>query len=88
MRLRFAAHASDARMIAEAFRNIYSEAMVIHAVLTRNHALNNSVPESWPLKLSADAFAAECLAMAEHYDKIAREQNNGGDNESVPKSTA
>jgi hypothetical protein len=64
--------AADAAEIAGAFRQICSAAMKINEVLSRNDALNEAVPSSWPLPLSADEFAAECAGMAEHYDKLAR----------------
>jgi hypothetical protein len=32
---------------------------------------NESVPPEWPLQLSADKFAHECLGMAEHYEALA-----------------
>jgi hypothetical protein len=64
---------SDAAKIADAFRQIYSAAMVINEVLGANETLNDNVPMNWPLNLSADEFAAECAEMVEHYDALAKE---------------
>jgi hypothetical protein len=61
----------DAKRIADAFRRIYSAAMVINEVLGANDYLAERVPTNWPLNLSADEFAAECAGMADHYDAIA-----------------
>lgn len=61
---------SDAKRIADAFRQIYAAAMVINEVLGANDALNDSVPTNWPLHLSADEFATECHAIACHYDDV------------------
>ena len=65
--------AQDAMTIASAFRKIYTAAMVINQVLLDNEDLNNSVPTNWPLNMSADEFAAECNAMAEHYEALAHD---------------
>ena len=45
---------ADAASIAEAFRKIYDAAMQINEVLGRNDRLNDTVPTTWPLHLSAD----------------------------------
>jgi len=55
--------------LATAFRRIAQAADIISAVLHENERLNNSVPTNWPLGMSADEFAAECHAMAEHYEQ-------------------
>lgn len=60
-----------AKRIADAFRKIYSAAMVINEVLGDNEDLNTTVPSNWPLHLSADEFAAECSSMIEHYQTMA-----------------
>lgn len=59
--------------LALAFRDIAAAANVINEVLSRNEALNNAVPTNWPLGMSADEFAAECYAMADHYEGEADE---------------
>jgi hypothetical protein len=64
--------AADAAEIAGAFRQICSAAMKINEVLSRNDALDQAVPEAWPLPSSANEFAAACAAMAEHYGELAR----------------
>jgi hypothetical protein len=66
---------SDAKRIAGAFRQIQQAAMVINEVLGRNNALNESVPTNWPLNLSADEFAAECMAMADHYNALGNQRS-------------
>jgi hypothetical protein len=63
---------ADAKRIAGAFHQICTAAMVINEVLGNNDHLNETVPENWPLNLSADEFAAGCLAMRDHYDAIAQ----------------
>ena len=65
---------TDAAQIAAAFRQIFSAAMTINEVLGRRDDLNDSVPTDWPLNLSADEFAHECLGMAEHYDALSAKQ--------------
>jgi hypothetical protein len=65
----------DRRTLATAFRRIAHAATVINEVLHNNEDLNNSVPKNWPLGMSADEFAAECVAMAEHYDAPATESD-------------
>jgi hypothetical protein len=62
---------TDEMKIANAFRQIYNAAMTINQVLGDNDALNDSVPQNWPLNLSADEFAAECASMIEHYEALA-----------------
>lgn len=57
-----------AAKIAAAFREIATQARVIAGVLHTYDTLADSVPANWPLQLSADEFAEECRAMAEHYD--------------------
>lgn len=64
---------TDALELAAAFRTLFSAGMKINEVLGRNEDLNNSVPTNWPLGLSADEWAYECTAMADHYDALARE---------------
>jgi hypothetical protein len=61
----------DAAKIAAAFRQIQAAAAVIAEVLGSNDELNETVPTNWPLNLSADEFAAECSAMADHYEDLA-----------------
>jgi hypothetical protein len=61
----------DARELAAAFRTLFKAGMKISEVLGRNDDLNNSVPTNWPLGMSADEWAHECLGIAEHYDAIA-----------------
>jgi hypothetical protein len=63
---------TDAQKIAGAFRQIYGAAIVINNILGANEALNESVPANWPLNLSADEFAAQCAAMIDHYDDLAK----------------
>ncbi|PWT72134.1 MAG: hypothetical protein C5B60_09910 [Chloroflexi bacterium] len=58
----------DRRTLAIAFRRIAHAATTINEVLAKNEHLNNTVPTDWPLNLSADEFAAECFAMADHYE--------------------
>jgi hypothetical protein len=65
---------TDAKRIAEAFRQIYSAAMQINEILGRRDDLNDSVPKEWPLQWSADEFAAECAAMVDHYDAKAEKE--------------
>ena len=62
---------TNAKRIADAFRRISEAAMTINEVLGADDCLNETVPENWPLNLSADEFAAECAAMRDHYDAIA-----------------
>jgi hypothetical protein len=62
---------NDCQQIAEAFRKIFSAAMTINEVLGRRDDLNDTVPPEWPLHLSADEFAHDCLDMAEHYEALA-----------------
>jgi hypothetical protein len=62
---------TDARELAAAFRALFSAGMKINEVLGRNDELNESVPTNWPLGMSADEWAHECAAMADHYDAIA-----------------
>lgn len=72
---------SDCQQIAEAFRKMFSAATKINEVLARRDDLNEAVPPEWPLNLSADEFAHECLAMASHYEVLAsgaREQADAG----------
>jgi hypothetical protein len=63
----------DAAEIARAFRQMYSAAMKVSEVLSRNEYLNGTVPTSWPLTMSAEEFAHECAAMADHYDAVAQQ---------------
>jgi hypothetical protein len=63
---------ADAAAVAGAFRQMHDAAMRINEVLVRNDHLNATVPTGWPLHLSADEFAAECAAMADHYDVLAQ----------------
>jgi len=56
-------------LLATSFRRIAHAASVIAEVLGEDEQLNNAVPANWPLALSADEFAAECFAMAEHYEQ-------------------
>jgi hypothetical protein len=63
---------TDARELAAAFRALFSAGMKINEVLGRNDELNGSVPTNWPLGMSADDWAHECAAMADHYDAVAR----------------
>ncbi len=63
---------TDARAIADAFRQIYDATMKINEVLGRNDTLNETVPTNWPLQLSADEFAAACADMVEHYEDLAK----------------
>jgi hypothetical protein len=67
---------SDAAKIAVAFWRIYDAALVINEVLRENDDLNETVPSNWPLNLSADEFAAECLSMVEHYSQIGDKHDN------------
>jgi hypothetical protein len=46
--------------------------MAINEILARRDDLNESVPMDWPLNLSADDFAHECLDMAVRYEARAR----------------
>ena len=62
----------DAQRIADAFIKIYQAAQEINIVLLANDALNDGVPANWPLSLSADEFATEAWAMAEHYQALAK----------------
>lgn len=62
----------DAQDVADAFQQMFSAAMKINEALSRNERLNDSVPANWPLPLSADEFAHACLAMAGHYEELAK----------------
>jgi hypothetical protein len=64
----------DCQQIAEAFRTISRAAMAINNILGRRDDLNETVPTNWPLNLSADKFAHECLTMAEQYEALASEK--------------
>ena len=61
---------TDEQQMADAFRQILSAAQKINVILGRDDALNENVPEQWPLNLSADEFAAECWVMAEYYERL------------------
>ena len=62
---------SDCQYIAEAFHTMSRAAMAINEILARRDDLNEAVPSDWPLNLSADEFAQECLEMAAHYEALA-----------------
>jgi hypothetical protein len=62
----------DAQAIAEAFKLIAKAAGQINEVLGKNERLNETVPKNWPLGMSADEFADECWAMADHYTALAK----------------
>jgi hypothetical protein len=62
---------NDAKQIAEAFDRIYQAALSINEALSRNDVLNDTVPPTWPLNMSADEFAAECAGMKYHYEAVA-----------------
>lgn len=64
----------DCLKIAEAFRQIQTAAMQINGVLGNRDDLNETVPISWPLNLSADEFAAACAEMVDHYEALAEKQ--------------
>lgn len=58
--------------IAAAFRQMFDAAMVINEVLLGVDVLNDSVPQRWPLMMSADEWAHECLAMVAHYEDVSK----------------
>jgi len=58
----------DRLTLAISFRRIGSAATAIADVLRENESLNETVPANWPLGMCAVDFAAECFAMAEHYE--------------------
>jgi hypothetical protein len=69
----------DRRTLATAFKRMALAATTINEVLHDNERLNNAVPDNWPLGMSADEFAAECFAVADHYESEAqqKESTNG-----------
>jgi hypothetical protein len=62
---------ANAATLAEAFRAMQQAAMTIEEVLRRNDRLHETVPTTWPLPMSASAFAAACHTMMEHYQALA-----------------
>ena len=61
---------TDEETLADAFLTIRKAAYVINSVLSRNQALNETIPSNWPLGFSADEFADECGAVADHYSTL------------------
>lgn len=57
----------DQKKIAAAFRQMADAAQEIAEILGRRDDLNESVPKDFPIHMSVDEFAFECLGMVSHY---------------------
>lgn len=62
----------QAEAISHAFEQIARHVAQIADILGRRDDLNDTVPEGWPLAMSADEFEAQCWEMYHHYAKLAR----------------
>jgi len=74
-------NALDRLTLATSLRRIAHAAAAINEILQRNDQLNESIPDNWPLAMSADEFAAECFAAAEHYETEAKQPTKESDDD-------
>lgn len=59
---------ADQKKIAAAFQQIANAAHEIAEILGRRDDLNEAVPSDFPIHMSVDEFACECLGMVSHYN--------------------
>jgi hypothetical protein len=67
---------TDEQQLARAFWQMHGAVLKINEILSRNPALAAHVPIKPPTILDADEIAAECLLLAEYYEKQAENKSD------------